>query len=86
MEDYVPLMHIPRNRNSNIDDLEINLYMRSFHGAFSQLDSGNETMKLGLKNSVDMYTYRNPLFEMIQIGMSMMYSVFASECYNANVL
>ena len=33
-----------------------------------------------------MYSYRDPLFEIRQIGMSMVYSVFVSECCNKNVL
>ena len=54
MEDDVLLMSIPRNRNSNTDDLEINVDTRIFRGAFFQIDLVNETMQLGLKNLVDM--------------------------------
>ena len=42
-------------------------------------------MQLVIQNSVDMYSYRDPLFGIIQIGMSMVYSVFASEFCNTNV-
>ena len=68
MGDDLPMMPIPRNLNSNTDDLEINLDTRIFHGAFYQLDLVNATMKLGLKTSVDMYSYRYTLFEIRQIG------------------
>ena len=49
VEDDVPLMSIPRNLNC--------------HGAFSQLGLGNATMQPGLDNPVDIYSYRDPLFE-----------------------
>ena len=62
VEDDVPLMPIPRNCNSNTDDLEINLYMSICCGIFSQVGIGNATIQLGLKTSADMYSYRGPLF------------------------
>ena len=44
-EEYdVPLMPIPRNRNSNTDDLEINLNTIICHRASYQLDLGNAKM------------------------------------------
>ena len=66
VEDDVPLMPIPRNLNC--------------HGEFSQLDLGNAKLQPGLETPVDIYSYRDPLFEIRQIGMSIVYSVFASEC------
>ena len=42
-------------------------------------------MQLGLKNSVDMCSYRDPLFEITQIGMLMVYYIFSSEFCNTNV-
>ena len=48
MEDDVTLMLIPSNRNSNTDDLEINLDTIIYHGAFYQIDLGNATMQLCL--------------------------------------
>ena len=43
-------------------------------------------MQLGLDTSVYMFSYRDQLFEMIHIGMSIVYSVFAGEFCNNNVL
>ena len=71
-----PLIPIRRNRNSNIDDLAINIDTIIFNGEFSQLALGNAPMQLGLNTLLDMYSYRDPLFEIRQIGMSMVYSVF----------
>ena len=48
VEDDLSLMPLPRNHNSNIDDLAINLDTRFFHGSFYQLDLGYLTIQLGL--------------------------------------
>ena len=85
VEDDLPLMPLPRNHNSNIDDLEINLDTITFHGSFYQLDLGNSTKQIGVETSVDMCSYRDTIFEIRQIGMSMVYSIFASEFCNTNV-
>ena len=45
-------MQIPRNRNSNTNDLEINIDAITFYGAFYQLDLGNATIQLSLETSL----------------------------------
>ena len=54
MEDGVPLIPIPRNKNSNTDDLAINLDTPKFHWEISQHDLGNTKIQIGLQTSVDM--------------------------------
>ena len=63
MEDDVTLMPLQRHHNSNKDDLEINLDTIICYGAFYKPYLGNATMQQGFKTSVNMYIYRDILFE-----------------------